>query len=343
MNQEFFNALNLLESEQGIPMEYMIPKIEAALTKACQKEIGSSTVVRVQIDPVKQDMKVFQQRTVVPDGTVEDPLTEISVTDAKAISRRHKLGGTVETELKTKTFRRLSATQGKQMIVQAIRDAIRERQTREYEEKRSEIITATVDKIDTQNENLILDTGTGYATLLKSEQIPGERHNVGDRIKVFISEVRSGEMRGPLVTLSRVHPNFVKRLFELQIPEIQDGTVIIRGISREAGSRTKIAVESRDENVDAIGACIGERGMRIASILAEIGEEKIDIIKYSDVPTEYVKEALSPAKVISVELVDERVCRVMVAPDQLSLAIGKEGQNAKLAARLTGYKIDIKA
>lgn len=343
MNQEFFNALNLLEVEQGIPMEYMIPKIEAALAKACQKEIGPSTIIRVQIDPVKQDMKVFQQRTVVPDGTVEDPLTEIAVSDAKAISRRHKLGGMVETELKTKTFRRLSATQGKQMIVQAIRDAIRERQTREYEEKKEEIITATVDKIDTQNENLILDTGTGYATLLKSEQIPGEHHEVGDRIKVFISEVRSGEMRGPLVTLSRVHPHFVKRLFELQIPEIQDGTVIIRGISREAGSRTKIAVESRDENVDAIGACIGERGMRIAAILAELGEEKIDIIKYSDIPTEYVKEALSPAKVLGVELEGERICRVTVAPDQLSLAIGKEGQNAKLAARLTGYKIDIKA
>ncbi len=343
MNQEFFNALNLLESEQGIPMEYMLPKIEAALAKACQKEIGPTTVIRVQIDPTKQDMKVYQQRTVVPDGTVEDPDTEIALSDAKAISRRHKLGGVVETELKTKNFRRLSANQGKQMIVQAIRDAIRERQTREYEEKKEEIITATVDKIDTQNENIILYTGTGYATLLKSEQIPGEHHEVGDRIKVFISEVRSGEMRGPLVTLSRVHQNFVKRLFELEIPEIQDGTVLIRAISREAGSRTKIAVESRDENVDAIGACIGKNGMRLAAILAELGDEKIDIIKYSDIPTEFVREALSPAKVLSVELEGERTCRVMVSPDQLSLAIGKEGQNAKLAARLTGYKIDIKA
>ena len=343
MNQEFFNALSLLESEQGIPMDYMLPKIEAALAKACQKEIGPTTVIRVQIDPVKQDMKVYQQRTVVPDGTVEDDYTEISLSDAKALSRRHKLGGTVETELKTKNFRRLSANQGKQMIVQAIRDAIRERQTREYEEKREEIITATVDKIDTQNENIILYTGTGYATLLKSEQIPGEHHEVGDRIKVFVSEVRSGEMRGPLVTLSRVHPNFVKRLFELEIPEIADGTVLIRGISREAGSRTKIAVESRDENVDAIGACIGKNGMRLASILSELGDEKIDIIKYSESPTEYVREALSPAKVLSVELEGERICRVTVAADQLSLAIGKEGQNAKLAARLTGYKIDIKA
>ena len=343
MNQEFFNALNLLESEQGIPMDYMLPKIEAALAKACQKEIGPTTVIRVQIDPVKQDMKVYQQRTVVPDGTVEDHYTQISLSDAKSLSRRHKLGGVVETELKTKNFRRLSANQGKQMIVQAIRDAIRERQTREYEEKREEIITATVDKIDTQNENIILYTGTGYATLLKSEQIPGEHHEVGDRIKVFVSEVRSGEMRGPLVTLSRVHPNFVKRLFELEIPEIADGTVLICGISREAGSRTKIAVESRDENVDAIGACIGKNGMRLSSILSELGDEKIDIIKYSENPTEYVREALSPAKVLSVELEGERICRVTVAADQLSLAIGKEGQNAKLAARLTGYKIDIKA
>ena len=343
MNQEFFNALNLLESEQGIPMDYMLPKIEAALAKACQKEIGPTTVIRVQIDPVKQDMKVYQQRTVVPDGTVEDDYTEISLSDAKSLSRRHKLGGVVETELKTKNFRRLSANQGKQMIVQAIRDAIRERQTREYEEKREEIITATVDKIDTQNENIILYTGTGYATLLKSEQIPGEHHEVGDRIKVFVSEVRSGEMRGPLVTLSRVHPNFVKRLFELEIPEIADGTVLIRGVSREAGSRTKIAVESRDENVDAIGACIGKNGMRLNAILSELGEEKIDIIKYSENPTEYVREALSPAKVLSVVMEDERTCRVTVLPEQLSLAIGKEGQNAKLVARLTGCKIDIKA
>ena len=191
--------------------------------------------------------------------------------------------------------------------------------------------------------NLILDTGTGYATLLKSEQIPGEVHDVGDRIKVFISEVKSGEMRGPLVTLSRIHPNFVKRLFELEIPEIQDGTIVIKGVSREAGSRTKIAVESRDENVDAIGSCIGKNGMRISAILNELGNEKVDIIKYSDNLPEYVAEALSPAKVISVEMEEERFCRVTVSPDQLSLAIGKEGQNAKLVARLTGCKIDIKA
>lgn len=343
MNAEFFNALDVIEKEKGIPKEYMIAKIEAALANACRKEVGPTAVVRVQLDPVKNDFRVFWQRTVVADGEVEDPKTQISLPDAKAMSRRHKLGGVVEVELKTKTFRRLSAIAGKQMIIQAIRDAERERQTREYEEKKEEIITAIVDKVDTSSGNLILDTGTGYATLLKDEQIPGEVHEVGDRLKVFISEVKSGETRGPIVTLSRIHPNFIKRLFELEIPEIQDGTIVIKGVSREAGSRTKISVESRDENVDAIGSCIGKNGMRISAILSEIAGEKIDIIKYSDSLPEYIAEALSPAKVISVEMDGERSCKVTVSPDQLSLAIGKEGQNAKLVARLTGCKIDIKA
>ena len=343
MNADFFSALELLEKEKGIPKEYMIEKIEAALAKSCQKEVGSSTVIRVQLDPVKMDFRVFQQRTVVPDGELVDHYSEITLSEAKALSRRHKLGGIVETELKTKNFRRLSAQAGKQMIIQAIRDAERERQTREYEEKKEEIITAIVDKVDTTNGNLILDTGTGYATLLKSEQIPGEVHDVGDRIKVFISEVKTGETRGPIVTLSRIHPNFIKRLFELEIPEIQDGTIVIKGVSREAGSRSKVAVYSRDENVDAVGSCIGKNGIRISSILNEIGNEKVDIIKYSDDLAEYVSSALAPAKVVSVEMEAERSCKIMVAPDQLSLAIGKEGQNAKLVARLTGCKIDIKA
>ena len=343
MNADFFNALDLLEKENGISKEYMISQIELALANACRKEVGPTTVIRVQLDANKKDMRVFQQRTVVPDGEVYDDNCEISLSAAKALSRRHKLGGVVETELQTKDFRRLSAQAGKQMIVQAIRTAERERQTKEYENKREEIITAIVDKVDNSNGNLILDTGTGFATLLKAEQIPGEVYDVGDRLKVFVSEVKTGETRGPIVTLSRVHPNFVKRLFELEIPEIQDGTIVIMGVAREAGSRTKIAVQSRDENVDAIGSCIGKNGMRINAILSELGGEKIDIIKYSEELTEYVAEALSPAKVESVTLEDERTCRIKVAPEQLSLAIGKEGQNAKLVARLTGCKIDIKA
>ena len=343
MNADFFTALDLLEKENGISKEYMISQIELALANACRREVGPTTVIRVQLDPVKKDMRVFQQRTVVPDGEVYDDKSEISLSAAKALSRRHKLGGVVETELKTKDFRRLSAQAGKQMIVQAIRTAERERQTREYEEKREEIITAIVDKVDTTNGNLILDTGTGYATLLREEQIPGESYDVGDRIKVFVSEVKSGETRGPIVTLSRVHPNFVKRLFELEVPEIADGTILIKGVAREAGSRTKIAVYSTDEHVEAVGSCIGKNSMIINAILAELAGEKIDIIRYSEDTCEYVKEALSPAKVLDVYLEDERTCRVTVAPEQLSLAIGKEGQNAKLVARLTGCKIDIKA
>ena len=343
MNADFFTALDLLEKENGISKDYMISQIELALANACRREVGATTVIRVQLDPVKKDMRVFQQRTVVPDGEVYDDKCEISLSAAKALSRRHKLGGVVETELKTKDFRRLSAQAGKQMIVQAIRTAERERQTREYEEKREEIITAIVDKVDTTNGNLILDTGTGYATLIHEEQIPGERYDVGDRIKVFVSEVKSGETRGPIVTLSRVHPNFVKRLFELEVPEIADGTILIKGVAREAGSRTKIAVYSTDENVEAVGSCIGKNSMRINAILKELSGEKVDIIKYSEDTCEYVAAALAPAKVLDVYLEDERTCRVTVSPDQLSLAIGKEGQNAKLVARLTGCKIDIKA
>ena len=343
MNAELFNALDLLEKESGINKEYMLAKVEEALANACRKEVGATALIRVHLDPVKCDMKVYQQRLVVPDGEVIDPKCEIALSDAKALSRRNKLGGFVETELKTKTFRRLSAQTGKQMIIQAIRTAEREKQMRAYEEKREEIIVAVVDKVDMITGNLILDTGTGYATLIKSEQIPGEVHDVGDRIKVFVTEVNSGETRGPIVNLSRVHPNFVKRLFELEIPEIADGTIIIKGVSREAGVRTKIAVESRDENVDPIGSCIGKNGMRIGAILDELGREKVDIIRYSDSIEEYIAEALSPAKVISVVMEDERSARITVAPDQLSLAIGKEGQNAKLVARLTGCKIDIKA
>lgn len=340
MNAEFFTALELLEREKGIPQEYMLPKVEAALTAAYKRQIGSESV-RIVLDPVKRDVKVYQQKTVVEEVT--DPSSEISLEDAKSISKRHKLGGVVETKVDPKNFRRLAAQAGKQIIIQAIREAERSNMTRVYESKKEEILTAVVDKVDTMTGNLILDTGTSRATLLKAEQIPGESYEVGDRLKVFVSEVHSGEARGPLVTLSRIHPGLVQRLFELQIPEIQDGTVIIKGVSRDAGSRTKIAVMSRDENVDAVGTCIGPRGMRIAAILEELGNEKIDVVRYSENPEEYVASALAPAKVNSVEFDGERVCKVIVSPDQLSLAIGREGQNAKLAAKLTGFKIDIKA
>ena len=340
MNAEFFNALDLLETEKGIAKDYMLPKVEAALTAAYKRQIGSESV-RIVLDPVKKDMKVLQQKTVV--DVVTDPASEISLEDAKNISKRHKIGSIVETKVDTKNFRRLAAQAGKQIIIQAIREAERTNMTRVYESKKEEILTAVVDKVDTMSGNLILDTGTSRATLIKENQIPGETYNVGDRLKVFVSEVHSGEARGPLVTLSRTHPGLIQRLFELEIPEIQDGTVVIMGVSREAGVRSKIAVMSRDENVDAVGTCIGNRGLRIAAILDEIGNEKVDIIPYNEDLSQFVAAALAPAKVLASKMVEERVCQVTVDKDQLSLAIGREGLNAKLAARLTGCKIDIKA
>ena len=339
MNKEFFVALDLLEKEKGIPKEYMMEKIEAALTSACKKEYGSSAMVRVNIDPVKEDVKVYLQKEVVEEVT--NPQCQISLEEAKKLNKRHTLGKIIETEVKTKNVRRLSAGAAKSVIIQGIREGERKVMQDAYESKREEIITATVSKVFSDNGNVYLETGSGNATLIKGEQIPGETFEVGDRIKVFVMEVNK-EAKGPLVTLSRAHAGLVRRMFELEIPEIQDGIVMVKGVAREAGSRTKIAVWSRDEDVDAVGACIGNHGMRIQEIVNELRGEKIDIVKYSDVPEEYVAAALAPAEVQSVTFTGERSCKVVVDADQLSLAIGKEGQNARLAARLTGMKIDIK-
>ena len=340
MNTEFFTALDLLEKEKGIPAAYMIEKIEAALVSAYKKEYGNNTNVRILIDPAKKDVRVYQQKEVV--AVVEDPETQISLTDAKAIAKKYDIGKIVETEVKTKNFRRLSADAAKSVIIQGIREGERRVMQEAYENKHEEIITATVSKVDRESGNVVLDTGTGRAVLLRSEQIPGETFYVGDKIKVFVREVNK-EARGPIVTLSRVHPDLVRRMFELEIPEIADGIVMVKGVSREAGSRTKIAVWSREPDVDPVGACIGNHGARISTIIEELRGEKVDIVKYSEKPEEFIAAALAPAEVLDVEVTAERACRVVVDPDQLSLAIGKEGQNARLAARLTGYKIDIKA
>ena len=339
MNAELFGALELLEKEKGIPKDYMLEKVEAALISAYKRETGF-TNVRVVIDPEKKDVRMLQEFEIVE--TPENPNTQISLEEAKKLNRRYEIGGIAEVELKPKNFRRLSAQTAKQVIIQGIREAERGMMTKEYESKREEIITASVERIDPLSGNVTVDTGTSHATIMKDELIPGEVLREGDRIKVFVSEVRRGESRGPIVTLSRTHPGLVKRLFELEIPEIQDGTVIIKNLIREAGSRTKMSVYARDENVDPIGACIGNRGMRINSIVEELRGEKIDIIQFSEDPAAYVKAALSPAAVREIIMDGDKSCRAIVDPDQLSLAIGKEGQNARLAARLTGIKIDIK-
>ena len=338
--ESMLNALDMLEKEKGIPKTYMLEKIEAALLSAYHKEYGANARVRIFIDTEKDDIKVFRQMTVVEEVT--DPENELTVEEAKTHNKRYKLGQEIEIKVKPENFRHLSAAAAKSVIIQAIREGSRKVMQDAYENQRNEIITATVLKVDPQNGNVVVDTGTGRAVLLQTEQIPGEEFYPDDRIKVFVMEVNK-EARGPLVTLSRSHAGLVRRLFELEIPEITDGVVIIKGVSREAGVRSKVAVCSRDGDVDPIGACIGNRGMRIAGIVDELRGEKIDIIPYSEVPEEYIAAALAPARVLSVEITGERTCRVLVDPDQLSLAIGREGLNARLAARLTGYKIDIKA
>ena len=353
MNKEFFEALDALERERHIPKAYMIEKVEAALATACKKELGSANIT-VVIDPEKQDMKVYRKYTIV--NEVEDPTIEITKEQIEALeaerkaagikhkvrSRRRSIGSDYEYELHTKEFRRLSAQNAKQVIIQGIREAERSYQAKEYEDKKGEMISAIVTKVEDSTGNVVVDTGISQAVLLKNEQIPGEVLRVDDRIKVFASQVNT-EAKGPLVSLSRIHPTLVKRLFESEVPEILEGTVAIKNISREAGSRTKIAVYSRDPEVDAVGSCIGNKGSRIGAVVDELNGEKIDIIPYSDDVCEYVKQALSPATVKSVELVGDRQARAIVSADQLSLAIGKMGQNARLAARLTGCKIDIKS
>ena len=339
MNKEFFEALDLLERERGIPKDYMLEKVEAALVSAFKRERGGSNV-RVAINPDKKDIQVYEQKLIVEEVT--DPTTEITLENARLKSKRYKLGDTWEMPLKTKEFGRIPAQTAKQVIIQGIREAERGMMIREYESKQDAIVTATVQRIDPVTRNVIVDTGTSHATLLASEQIPGETYSPDTKIKVLITEVKK-ETKGPLVTISRAHPNMIRRLFELEVPELVDGTVEIKNIIREPGSRSKMAVLSTEEDVDAIGAFIGTRGMRINRVVEELNGERIDLIPYSEDPAEYVRAALAPAEVKDVILAEgERAARVIVAPDQLSLAIGKEGQNARLAARLTGYKIDIK-
>lgn len=339
MNADLFEALELLEKTKGIPVDYMLEKVEAALVSAFKREFGNSSV-RVDINKAKKDVKVYKRRTVVE--AVEDPKTEISIDEAQAISRKYEVGAVIEDEIKTKNFGRIAAQTAKQVIVQGIREAEKDNIVREYEKKREEVISAIVTKRDENTGDVWVDTGTSDVMLPRSEQIPGEELYVGNRIRVFVTEVSRDWDNAPNITISRTAPAMIKRMFESDIPEIGDGVVIVKGIAREAGSRTKISVLSRNEDVDAVGACIGNKGSRIAAIVDELKGEKIDVIQFSERPEEYIASALSPAAVINVEFDGERSASVRVAGDQLSLAIGKEGQNVRLAAKLTGCKIDIK-
>lgn len=343
MNSEFFKAVEMIEAERGIPQDYMFEKVEAALLSAAKKAYGSSDNAVVIINREKCDIKLCLQKTVIDDSeTMEDPNTQMFLSEAIANhSKRSKVGDIINWEVKTKEFGRIAAQTAKQVIIQGIRDAERGLLYQELNSKEFEILSTVVSRIE-PNGNALLTIGKSEAMLIKNEQIPGEVLKEGDHIKIYVSEVRETK-RGPQALISRTHSGLVKRLFELEVPEIFDGVVEIKSITREAGSRTKIAVYSKDESVDPVGACIGSKGQRIEKICNELKGEKVDVIRYSEDPETFIAQALAPADIISVAAdTEQHTCSVVVSDDQLSLAIGKEGQNARLAAKLTGYKIDIK-
>ena len=343
---EIFAALAMLEKERGIPQTFMMDKIIQAVTTAYKRDHKDVENVIVDVDEEHQTLKMFVQKNVVEEEDYVDPFNEIPIQDAKAISAKYEVGDVVNIPVDNTEFGRIAAGNGKQVIIQGLREAERGMVYDEFNSKQHEILTGVVTRIDPRTNAVSLRIGTGTesteALLLAGEQVPGEELTEGQHVKVYVVDVRRST-RGPQILISRTHPGLVKRLFELEVPEIYDGTVEVKSIAREAGSRTKMAVWSADENVDPIGACVGPKGQRVANIVEELRGEKIDIIKWSEDPAQFIAAALAPSDVVDVIMAEEgKACRVIVPDDQLSLAIGKEGQNARLAARLTGYKIDIK-
>ncbi len=346
--KEFFEAIHQIEQEKGIKPGYMMEKVTQALLSAYRRDHeGVGDNLYIEADETAGTVRLFLKKDIVEE--VDNPATEISLTEARRALPQAELGDTVRMEVKARSFGRIAAQTARQVIIQGIREAEQGMIYDEFCTKEHELLTGTVTRIDPRNGSVSLRLHSGSeftdAYLGTSEQVKGERYTEGQRLKVYVVEVRKAT-KGPQVLISRTHPGLVKRLFEMEVPEVYDGTVEIRSVAREAGSRTKMAVWPTEPNVDPIGACVGPRGQRVNTIVEELKGEKIDIIRWSEDPTEYIAAALSPADVISVEELpavgDAKSCRVVVPDDQLSLAIGKEGQNARLAAKLTGYKIDIK-
>ena len=341
MNKEFFEAVALMEKEKGIQADYLYEKISEAIVKAARKDYNNKEVVACTINPEKYEIRVFLNLNIVDEIMDED--TDILLEDALEYRADAKVGEMLEIDLDTMQFGRIAAQTAKHVIRQGIKDAERGQVIKDFQSKTKDLVTAKVGRIDPVTGNVTLEIGKGTAVLPKGEQVPGETFTEGQLIKVYISDVKE-TTRGPSIMISRTHAGLVKRLFEQEVPEIYDGIVAIHSVSREAGVRTKMAVSSTDENVDPIGSCIGPRGARVNSIVEVLGGEKIDIVKYSEDPAEFVGAALAPANVLQVEIInaEEKKCQVTVPDHQLSLAIGNKGLNAKLAARLTGWKIDIK-
>ena len=339
-NEELFLALNLLEKEKGIPVEFMLDKIKKAISTACKNNYGNEDV-DIDVDPEKGVFNVYLRKEIVEE--VEDPNRQYLLDKAKQVDPTACVGRFVRIKLDTKQFGRVAAQTARNIIRQGIRDSERGQMMQEFQSKHQELVSGLVERIDPRTGAISLKIGKAEAVLPKNEQIAGENVKEGDYIKVYVVDVRETE-KGPKAIISRTHPDLVKRMFETEVPEIYDGTVEIKAVAREAGSRTKLAVLSHNADVDAVGACIGARGSRVSEIVDELGGEKIDIVEYSEDPQKFIGAALSPATVLSVEVAEDgsRACRVTVPDNQLSLAIGNKGQNARLAAKLTGWKIDIK-
>ncbi|WP_341877226.1 transcription termination factor NusA [Defluviitalea saccharophila] len=339
MNAEFIGALEQLAKEKGIDKELLIEAIETSLVSACKKNFGTSQNIKVIIDRENGDVSVYAQKTVVEE--VENDALEISLEDAKKIKVNYEIGDIVDIEVTPKNFGRIAAQTAKQVVVQRIREAEREIIYNQYITKEKDIITGIIQR--KERKNVIINLGKTEAILPPNEQIVGEEYNFNSRIKVYVLEVKQ-TTKGPQINVSRTHPELVKRLFEQEVPEVYEGIVEIKSIAREAGSRTKMSVYSKDPEVDPVGACVGQNGQRVNVIVNELRGEKIDIIQWSEDPKEYIAAALSPSKVLEVSVNEEDKSAKVVVPDyQLSLAIGKEGQNARLAAKLTGWRIDIKS
>ena len=341
MNQEFLNALNEIVETKGIDKEILIDTIEQALLTAYKKNFGQAQNVEVEFDRDNGDIKVYSTREVVDESNYYDSFLEIELSEARKISPSYEIGDVIRKEVTPSNFGRIAAQTAKQVVVQRLREAEREIVYNEFMERESEIVDGEITRATPSV--VYVDLGKIEGVMPRSEKIDRETYKEGQRIKVYVVEVKKGS-KGPQIIISRSNPGLVKRLFELEVPEIEQGIVQIKSIAREAGSRTKMAVKSLDEKIDPIGACVGPKGSRVKNIVDELGDEKIDIIKYSDDYAEFISASLSPSKVVKVEVDEEEKSALVVVPDyQLSLAIGKDGQNARLAAKLTGWKIDIKS
>ena len=339
MNEELIMALKAISKERGISLDILVDAIESALMSAYKKNYNTNCNVRVNLDRETGKIDIFASKTVVDE--VEDKYTQISLENARKINPLFELGDVIEEEASAKNFGRIAAQKAKQVVVQKIREEERKVLYHQYYEKEKDIVTGIVQRY--VGKNISLNLGKVDAILTENEQVKGERFKPTDRIKLYIIEVKD-TTKGPRITVSRTHPELVKRLFEAEVTEIREGIVEIKSIAREAGSRTKMAVHSIDEKIDPIGACVGPKGTRVKYVVDELGGEKIDIINYSENPAEFVSASLSPSKVVKVEVNEEEKSALVVVPDyQLSLAIGKAGQNARLAAKLTNWKIDIKS